>query len=75
MEIYKYLEESGLWHKSITKKKKKENVAKEQKGQFLCISAATLDASLLANTIGKAIVPGRGVIRADKGTIRAGQDL
>lgn len=56
-----------------------ENETKEQKGRFLCVLLGTLGDSLLRNMVaGKRAITvsqGRGVIRADEGTIRAGQDF
>ena len=44
MEIFKYLEESGLWKKDVSKTI--EHEAKEQKGGFLGLLLRTLVASL-----------------------------
>ena len=64
-KIVKSLKESGLLITRIDETIKNE--AKEQKGRFLPLLLGTLAASML----GKALI-GRGVIRADEGTIRAG---
>ena len=45
-----------------------KNKAKEQKGGFLGTLLATVGASLLGN-----LLRGKGIIRASKSTIRAGQ--
>ena len=71
----KSLEESGLLIKSVNKTIKNE--AKEQRGRFLSMLLDTLSASLLGNLLTskkiKVKIPGRGVMRAGEGTIRAGQ--
>ena len=59
MEIVKYLEKSGLLNKVVNKTI--EDEVKEQKGGFIGMLAATLDASLLGN-----MLPGKGAMRADK---------
>ena len=73
MEIVKYHDESGLLNKWC----------KRAKRRFLGLFAATLGASLLVDSIGKAIMPGWRLVRASEeasatsrgqGTIRAGQD-
>ena len=61
MKIVKYLEESDLLITAISKKI--EHEAKEHKGRFLGTLSSTLGASLL------------GSIRADKRTLRAGQEF
>ena len=68
MKIVKSLEESGLLIKEISETIKNE--AKEQKGGFLPMTLGTLAASLLGNALTR-----RGVTRAGKGTIKAGQDF
>ena len=68
MKIVKSLEESILLIKSVTETIK--NDAKEQKGVFLGMLLATLGATLLGN-----LLTGKGVIRVDEGTIRAGQNF
>ena len=67
MKIVKFLEESRLLIKGISKTIK--NDAKQQKSGFLVILLGTLGASLLVN-----LLTGIGTIRAGEGTIRAGQD-
>ena len=47
-----------------------EKEAKQRKGGFLSMSSGTLGASLLEN-----ILAGKGVIQADKRTIRVNQDF
>ena len=47
-----------------------KNEAKEQKEGFLSRLLGTLGASLLGN-----LLTGKGTIRANKGTIRTGQDF
>ena len=73
----KYLEESGLLIKGVSKTIKNE--AKEQKGGFLNILLYTLGATLLGNlSTGKGVkfkIPRPGVRRAGEGMIRAGQDF
>ena len=68
MKIIKSLEESGSLIKGVTETIKNE--AKEQKGGFLGMLLGTLGASLLGN-----LLTSKGTIRADEGTIRAGQDF
>ena len=78
MRIVKSLEGSDLLIKDVNKTFKNE--AKEQKHGFLSMLLGTLGASLLGNlSTGKGVkrlkIPGRGVMRAGEGTIRAGQDF
>ena len=68
MKIVKSLEECGLLIKGVSEANKNE--AKEQKGGFLSMLLGTLGASLLGN-----LLTGKGVIRADKDIISAGQDF
>ena len=49
---------------------KMKNESKEQKGGFLGMFLGTLGASLFGN-----LLTGKGSIRADEGTVRAGQDF
>ena len=56
MKMFKYVKESGLLIKGISKTIK--NGSKEQKGRFLQMLLATLDASVLENAL-----PGKGIIR------------
>ena len=65
LKIVKLLEDSGLLLDGITETVKNE--VKEKKGSFLSMLLGTLGASLLGN-----VLAGRGVIRAEEGTIRAG---
>ena len=64
MKIVKSLEGSGLLKKRV------KNEAKEQKGRFFSMLLGTLVATILGNALA-----GKGVIRAGKGTITAGQDF
>ena len=66
IETDKYLKESGLLNKGDSKTIKIE--AKEQKAGFIDTLMATLGASLLGN-----LLVDKGVIKAHKGIIRAGQ--
>ena len=68
MKIVKSLEEQALLIKGISKTI--ENEAKEQKGGFLGVLLGTLVASLLGN-----LLTGKGTIRAEGGTIRAGENV
>ena len=68
MKIVKSLEESGLLIKGINETIKNE--AKEQKGGFLPMLLGTLAASMLGSAL-----TGRGVIRAGKDAIRAGENF
>ena len=68
MKIVKSLEESGLSIKGISETI--NNEAKEQKDGFLGILLDPLATSLL-----RSVLTGRVAIRADEGTIRAGQNF
>ena len=68
MKIFESHEESGVLIKGISKTIKNET--KEQKGGFLSMLLGILGASLLGN-----LLTGQSTIRADEGTIRAGQDF
>ena len=68
MKIVKSVEDSGLLIKGVSETIKNE--AKEQKGGFLVMLLGTLGTSLLRNMTAR-----KEVIRADKGTIRDGQDF
>ena len=68
MKIVKQLEESGLLIKGISETIK--NQAKEQKSGFLSMLLGTLAARMLGTAL-----TGRGVIRAGKGRIRAGENF
>ena len=76
IKIKKYLEDSGLLLKGVTKAV--QNEVKEQKGGFLSALLGTLGAGLLGDLlIGKGAIAtsqGRGVYRAGKGkaVLRAG---
>ena len=65
LKIIKSLENSGLLLKGVSETIQHE--AKEQRGGFLSMLLGTLGASLLGD-----ILSGKGVIRADEGTIRVG---
>ena len=69
LKIVKSLEDSSILLDGITEAVKKD--VKEQKGGFLSMLLGTLGASLLGDLLTKNL-SGRGVIRAGKGTIRAG---
>ena len=68
MKIVKSLEESGLLIKGISKAIKNE--ANKQKGGLLSMLLGPSAASILGSALA-----GRGVIRADEGTIRAGENF
>ena len=68
MKIVKQLEESGLLIKGISETIK--NQAKEQKSGFLSMLLGTLAARMLGTAL-----TARGVIRAGKGRIRAGENF
>ena len=68
MKIVKSLEESGLLIKGISETLKYET--KEQKGGSFTMWLGTLAASTLGNAL-----TGKGVIRANEGVIRAGQNF
>ena len=67
LKIVKSLEDSGILLKGISETIKDE--AKEQRGGFLAMLLGSLGASLLGDMLFK---KGKGVIRAEEGTIRAG---
>ena len=64
----KSLEKSGLLIEEVSETT--QNEAKEQKGGFISMLLGTLDASLLGN-----LLTGKGIIRADEGTIRSCQNF
>ena len=68
MKIGKFLNELDLCIKVVSEAI--ENEAKEQKGLFVKMLLGTLATSLLPN-----VLAGNGVIRAGKGTVKAGQDF
>ena len=68
MKIVQSFEESGLLIKGISETI--ENKAKEQKDGFLPMLVGKLAASMLGNAL-----IGKGVIRADEGVIRAGENV
>ena len=68
MKMVKSLEESGLLIKGISETFKNET--KERKGGFLLMPFGTLAVSKVRSAL-----TGRRVIRADEGTIRAGEDF
>ena len=69
LKIVKSLEDSGLLLDGITETVKNE--VREKKGGFQSMLLGTLGASLLGDLLTKNL-SGRGVIRAEEGTIRAG---
>ena len=69
LKIVKSLEDSGLLLDGITETVK--NDVREKNGGFLSMLLGTLGASLLGDLLTKNL-SGRGVIRAEEGTIRAG---
>ena len=69
LKIVKCLEDSNVLLKGVSETIQHE--AKEQKGGFLSMLLGTLGASLLDDIFSKGL-SGKGVIRADEGTIRAG---
>ena len=77
MKIVKFLEDSGLLIKGVSKEIKDE--AKEQKGAFLSMLLGTLGANLLRSLLtGKGVeakIPEKGVMRAGGGPVRADQDF
>ena len=68
-KIVKSLKDSGILLDGITERVKNE--VKKQKGCFSSMILGTLGASLLGDLLKKNL-SGRGVIRAEEGTIRAG---
>ena len=70
MKIVKFLEHSGLLVKGVTKTI--ENETKEGRRGLLSMLLSTLGAILLGNM---STDKGRGVTRAFKGPIEAGQDF
>ena len=71
----KSLTDGGLLIKGVSETV--ENEAKKQRRRFLGLLAVTLGASLLGNNLlGKGVIrDGYGLLRAEKGVIRAGQDF
>ena len=69
LKIVKSLENSGVLLKCVNETI--QNEAKEQRGGFLSMLLGTLGASLLGDVLSKGL-SGKGIIRADEGTIRAG---
>ena len=69
LKIVKSLENSSVLLKGVSETIQYE--AKEQRGGFLGMLLGTLGASLLGDVLSKGL-SGKGVIRADVGTIRAG---
>ena len=68
MKIVKPLKDSALLIKGVSETIK--NKAKEQNGGFLGMLLGTLGASLLEN-----LLTGKGIIKADKGSIRVGENF
>ena len=66
MKIVQDLENSGILLKGVTKTVKNET--KEHKGGFLYMLLETLRASLFGN-----FLTGKGIVRAGKGFLRAGE--
>ena len=77
MKIVESLEDAGLLIKGVSETIKHE--PKEQKGGFRDMLLGTLGVSLLGNMLaGKGAIAtraGKGTIRSDKDTIRAGHDF
>ena len=68
MKIVKPLKDSALLIKGVSETIK--NKAKEQNGGFLGMLLGTLGASLLEN-----LLTGKGIITADEGSIRVGENF
>ena len=66
MKVTKSLKDAALLIKGVTETV--ENEIKEQKERFFAMVVTTLASSLL-----ESILSGKGVIRADKRTVRTGQ--
>ena len=69
LKIVKSLEDSGVLLKGVSETI--QNEAKEQRGGFLSMFLGTLGVSLLGDLLTKNL-SGKGKIRANEGTIRAG---
>ena len=69
LKIVKSLEDSGVLLKGVSETI--QNEAKEQREGFFSMLLGTLGASLLGDILSKSL-SGKGVIRADEVTIRAG---
>ena len=68
MKIVKPIKDSALLIKGVSETIK--NKAKEQNGGFLGMLLGTLGASLLEN-----LLTGKGIITADEGSIRVGENF
>ena len=68
IKIIEALENSGILLKGVTKAI--ENETKEQRGGFLSMLLVTLGASLLGNLL----TGGKGMMKADEGIVRAGEE-
>ena len=68
LKIVKPLKDSGVLLKGVSETI--QNEAKEQRGGFLSMLLGTLGVSLLADILSKGL-PGKGIIKADEGAIRA----
>ena len=71
-KIVQALQNSGILLKGVTKTVKNET--KEQKGGFLSMLLGTLGASLLGDLLTKQL-SGKGTVRAEEGTLRAGEGI
>ena len=71
LEIVKFLEDSGVLLKGVSKTI--QNETKEQRGGFLSMLLGTLGATLLGDLLTKNL-SGKGIIRAGEGVIRAGYE-
>ena len=69
LKIVKSLEDSGVLLKGVSETI--QNEAKEQREGFFSMLLGTLGASLLGDILSKSL-SGKGVIRVDEVTIRAG---
>ena len=70
IKIVKYIEDSGLLIKGVTKIIRNE--AKEQRVQFLCLILYSSAAALIESVLGR--LTGRGAIRAVHGIVKAAQE-
>ena len=73
MKIVQALEDSNILLNGVTKTIKNET--KSRSGLFSSILPGTLGSSLIADVLTKSLFKGKGTVRAEEGTIRAGKGI